>query len=700
MLLLSLASERYEYSGTKTRKRRKKPKAIRKRRVLWGVLAGVFVLCLGAAVTLLLMYSGIRARCVVELGSPIPAADAFSDGAASVSYITDMSSVDIAVPGDHWIHVSADGKDRIVMLSIRDTIAPQAQPVELDISVGQQVTPDQLVSNLTDAGSVRLQWDEAPVFGTAGDYPVVITMRDMSGNTASVASLVHIRAVKESVSCEAGADPPALTDFLVDAGLDASFVTDIASLPLRIPGEYGVEIKINEIVYASRLVVTDTVAPQVTLKTVFIEPGASASPEDFITSAVDESPLTYEFEREPDYSLIGVQDVTVRTTDMGGNTVSQSAKLLISRVAPVTVEARDSALTAEDFDVAGFADVSVVTHLIPNVPGDHYVELVLDGQTNPCIVTVADTTSPRGEGVDAHWYLSHPIAASRLVSNEFDYTGITYAFATEPDWTKPEEQRVSVVLTDAAGNTTTVTSTLTLVADTEAPKLYGVMNRYCYIGQAVAYFAEVFAVDNCDEEVAVDVDKSQVDIYAAGTYPVTYTATDSSGNSVQISCKFTFIEETITDEKLNAAADEVLAGITTPDMSIGRKAYAIYQYVFTHIRYNGVGGHSDWKYEAYRGITSGRGDCFTFYSTAKCLLERIGAETMGVHRHGGKGTPHYWLLVNLGTGWYHFDAINVGPKNFECFMRTTKAVLTRSTYFWSFDQSLYPPTPTEEYVLE
>jgi hypothetical protein len=419
-----------------------------------------------------------------------------------------------------------------------------------------------------------------------------------------------------------------------------------------------------------------------------------------VETAEDASALTYEFDGVPDFTSVGAKDVRIRVTDMGGNTVTESTVLLVSRVAPVTIEARDTALTPDDFHVSGYASVALPNPIIPDTLGVRLVELLLDGEANPAMVTIVDTTPPRGEGVDAQWYLSHPLTADHFVANGFDYTGFTCAFAAEPDWTLAGTQRVTVVLTDAAGNSAQVESTLTLSADTQAPNLYGVRNRYCYIGQAVAYFAEVFAEDNCDGKVAVDVDNSQVDIYTAGTYPVSYTATDSSGNSVTLSCEFTFVEETVTDETLNAAADAVLAEITTSDMSIGYKAYAIYQYVFNHIKYNGVSNKTDWKYEAYRGLTTGRGDCFTFYATAKCLLERIGAQTMCVERHGGKPTHHYWLLVNLGTGWYHFDAINVGPRNWECFMRTTRDLLARSTYFWSFDQSKYPPTPTEDYVLE
>lgn len=691
-------SSSYQYQSSHRRKKRRR-KA--RNRGFLTALTTILVVCAGFAIVFLVLYSNLNIQCCMELGDPLPSANIFSvNNAVSVTYISDTSSIDISETGSHWIHISANGKDRLVDLMVRDTVPPQAQPVDLSISIAQQVTPDQLVTSLTDADSVRLKWDKAPSFGTVGDYPVVVRMTDMSGNTASVTSTVHIRAVQESVACEAGSAPPALASFLVDNSLNAAFVTDIGALPLNTPGEYPVDIAIDGITYTSQLVITDTVNPEVTVKTVYLEPGASAAPEDFITSYTDASALSYKFVAEPDFSAIGVQNVQIQVTDLGGNAVTADATLLISNIAPVTIEAREAPVTPEDFNISGYASASVSTAFIPNTLGEHVVDLVLDGVINPSIVTVVDTTPPLAQPANVFWYLNHPLASDKLVSGAHDCTGVTCAYAAEPDWTSAGQQSVSVVVTDAAGNTTQVNSTLTLQPDTQAPSLYGVRDRYCYIGQAVAYFDEVLAEDNCDAEVTVNVDKSQVNIHAAGTYPVSYTATDSSGNSVTLSCKFTFVEETITDDELNAAVDAVLAEITTPDMSIGYKAYAIYKYVYNHVHYTGTSNKTDWKYESYRGITTGRGDCFTFYATTKCLLERIGAQTMCVERHGGKDTHHYWLLVNLGTGWYHMDTINVGPQNFECFMRTTKDILTRSTYFWSFDQSLYPATPTEDYVLE
>mgnify|MGYP000048542348 CR=1 FL=1 len=71
----------------------------------------------------------------------------------------------------------------------------------------------------------------------------------------------------------------------------------------------------------------------------------------------------------------------------------------------------------------------------------------------------------------------------------------------------------------------------------------------------------------------------------------------------------------------------------------------------------------DWDAEWYAGLqnieqngTTG-GDCYTYYAVANVLLQRAGAETMRVERqNAGDGSHHYWILCNVGTGWYHFDA--------------------------------------------
>lgn len=84
--------------------------------------------------------------------------------------------------------------------------------------------------------------------------------------------------------------------------------------------------------------------------------------------------------------------------------------------------------------------------------------------------------------------------------------------------------------TDAAGNTGTATRTVT-VQDTVAPVITINGAATINLTQGDTYTeAGATATDNSGEAISVVTDNSAVDTSAAGTYTVTYSATDSSGN--------------------------------------------------------------------------------------------------------------------------------------------------------------------------
>ena len=242
-------------------------------------------------------------------------------------------------------------------------------------------------------------------------------------------------------------------------------------------------------------------------------------------------------------------------------------------------------------------------------------------------------------------------------------TNVSVTYKETPDFSLVGDQTVKLLLTDEGGNETEIESILTVVKDTESPQIYGVKDNTIYINNPVSFKKGVYVYDNRDGEISVSVDSSQVNQKVAGQYPVVYTATDSSGNTSSKEAIFTVKEMKVTMEQLEVIADEVLAEITTPDMTLREKAWEIYQYVNTLLTYTGVSDKTDWMYEAYNGFTNKVGDCFTYFAMSELLLNRIGMETMRVERLTKPGeAKHYWHLVNYGEGWYHFDACIHIPK--------------------------------------
>ena len=97
-----------------------------------------------------------------------------------------------------------------------------------------------------------------------------------------------------------------------------------------------------------------------------------------------------------------------------------------------------------------------------------------------------------------------------------------------------------------------------------------------------------------------------------------------------------------------------MSRITTPDMTQKQAAKAIFDYVHGNIRYVNTSDKSSWVTAAYVGFTQGKGDCFNYFACSKELLTLAGIPNIDLSRVGGN-SDHYWHLVNVGDGWYHFD---------------------------------------------
>lgn len=663
------------------------------------LMVGEGLLCLLIlAGSFLLLYKDIRPVVHWELDGSLPDASVFvKDGGAGV-YCGSLKEGDWTSPGRHLLMVEQEGHRRLVVLSIEDTTAPRAQGLSLTIGIDEELTPDQCISQLADEQLVAVSFVQPPVFHKAGEQEVEILLEDLSGNRNTVTSTLTILGVQPQVVVEAGEDFPSIEAFLPNDTLTGSFITDVETLSTAHAGLLTVEIEVAGEPFTSHLLIEDTTAPEIKGQLVYCEPGKKVEPEAFITSCVDATDVTFAFETVPDWDAAGYQTVSLTATDEGGNISRTEAAVFISPIAPVTVEATGELLTGDQLG----ENIYLYTRLTLDALGTYELNARRGEEACTILISVVDTTPPVLE-VEAEntAYLGYPQAAESFVKSGFDATGYTCTFEAEPDWEREGEQTVTLLATDEAGNISKYPFTLHLKQDDVPPEILYVQNLNGYIGESVSYLKTVVCEDNCDGTLSVQVDTSGVNIYKAGTYTVVYRAQDTAGNVAESKCTLTLVEARITEEQFEAAVNACYDSIITEDMTLKEKGYAIFQYTNQNIRYKASSDKKDWKYEAWRGITTGRGDCFTFCSVARALLEKAGADVQVVTRYGGKkNTRHWWLLVDLGTGYYHFDAINVGPKNYTCFMRTTEEVLKRSRNFWSFNQSLYPATPTVPFSME
>ncbi len=644
-------------------------------------------------IAFLIHYRGVRLIVNKEYGTAPSAAD-FTSRAAMLE--TDEKPT----CGWHALNLKIGGFPTLVFLHVTDTLAPTAEPVPKTVPVGSAPGPDTFIRSVKDADRVRVTFEQTPDFSVEWDGTVRIVLEDGAGNRTTVPVAVSVRATVPSLTLEAGEEPPQPERFLIK-GVKAEPETPITAEMMHHVGDYPIRFVTDRGVRSETVLhVVDNVAPQARGTMVQLAPDETAEPETFVLDEHDETDLRFTFVQTPDYTRRDVQKVIVRLTDEGGNTLDVESELFITGVQPRVVEARRTALTQDDFDNRQGQTIAM-DPFIPDTPGTYALDVSINGVSETVVVTVVDTTPPavKEKSLDGVTLYTHCGYLPEDFFEASDISSVTLTFAPGTDLDTVGEREIGVIARDAYGNETLAKRTVTLSEDLNPPHLYGVINRICYVGEPIAYLSEVFSEDDEDGRLEVEVE-SEVLLHQEGVYNVVYRAKDRSGNVTEQSCTYTLIQRTVTDEELHAMAKSIMDEITTPDMVDAEKLKAIFFYVKGHIKYaNGSNNnYTDWRKAAYDGYMKGTGDCYNIYSLTRALLDETDIPYLSVERVKTyvRRTRHYWVHVNLGTGWYVFDPTWTPKHRIECFM-WTKEQCSSCRLYWHYKEDEYPPLATERF---
>lgn len=458
-----------------------------------------------------------------------------------------------------------------------------------------------------------------------------------------------IQNVKTEVAVEVG-QTVTVADFVEkDMGLPVELGTDLSAIDLTIPGEHRVTVRYCYIPLSSTLRVQDTVAPTGTIQNVTSFTGRIPDATAFVISVEDMTQVTAAYSKEPDASVEGDQMVTIVLTDMGGNKAKFAATLTILRdeTAPEIIGAEE--------------------------------RLLFLGQTD--------------------------LLSGVTVTDDLDEAPVLTMDDSAVDLNTPGTYHVTYTAVDAAGNQTSLTTTVTVVKDEVAPQLMGVRPLSVFVGSTISYRSNVIVRDDVDENPSLSIDSTQVDLTVPGTYTVIYTARDGAGNesSMETTITVSESEKDVADkETIYAAADAVLAKITNSRMSDKGKVQAIYKWVLNECWYSSDCDKTDWMQAAYQMLDKGYGDCFGFYAVCRLLFERLGLPNLSIQRSEGtsRNTTHYWSMVSVDGGetYYHFDSCP-HPKPSHNMCLVTDATLewfnSHCEDYYVYDKSLYPATPEE-----
>ena len=515
----------------------------------------------------------------------------------------------------------------------------------------------------------------------------------------SVALYIYIdkeKRVYKECAVEAGT-PVSASDFVRFKWdkKSAAFKYGTSAYDVSVPGEYPITIQIGKKSYDSKLVVTDTVAPVLTAspKTTIYEQPLKA--EDFVVTMDDQTACSVEFQTEPDFKKVGQQDVTLLCRDLGGNVTTATTQMrVIGIYSEVTLEAGSKQPTLETF-AFGEKNAALVTPLSDikmDEPGDYTVSFSVEGIRYNSVLHLLDTTPPRANGIQYEGFANYPKEPMELLDGVTDATPVTAEFVEDPKFDEPGERDVQIRLRDNGGNETIVTSHINLKADTEAPVITGPKDISIITGQAIAYKDNVKVTDNADPDITFKVDNSEVDVDKEGTYTVTYSAEDRSGNKTEVKITVTVVYRPYTEEDLWELCDKILAQIIKPGMTEKQKVEAIFNWVDWSIKYQGHATKISWIQGAYEGIRDRIGDCFTTASACHALYSRAGFETFMIERYPITHSQHFWNAVKIDGVWYHCDALTKddGTRFFMWDSAKLKAYSDSHRGYHYYDASKYP----------
>lgn len=271
---------------------------------------------------------------VIEAGDPIPPAEAFfKSPEKNVSYITDISAIDTAIPGTTPIQIERRGKTVKVRLEIKDTRAPVVQLQPLDLMPGETVDVNDFIVSIDDRTAVRIEFLKQPDFSIVNNQTVEIILTDAGGNQTIDSTTLRISRLLPSITIEAssGSNQPDPRDFLKNPE-DRAAVSWLTALPaMNELGQHPVELSVDGTTYESMLVIADTTPPNGQVVDISGWIGDSVNASAFVTAVIDATPTTVSYVAEPDFAMAGEQIIEIILTDAAGNQSKLQTRLTLQK---------------------------------------------------------------------------------------------------------------------------------------------------------------------------------------------------------------------------------------------------------------------------------------------------------------------------------------------------------------------------------
>ena len=485
------------------------------------------------------------------------------------------------------------------------------------------------------------------------------------------------------LTVELGTESISIRDFMTEYASPGKvkFVSDPSEVDLNRVGTRPLTLSHGGKEETVKLTVTDTIAPAAEFalhKTVGIDTIPPA--EEFVSNIRDESETKVYFEIEP-YIPRDYNDITVIVVveDANGNRTEGKCTVSFCWLPETYALEYGEKLTKEALLEDPERDGSLLNQkeldAISNAaPGTYELSSTLGEKTITCAVTVADTKGPQLELKDVQVRKGGTTTMEKFIVSAQDLSGVKEVrMLSEMDFTIEGKQTVVIEAEDNLGNITKKEAVLWIATDFYAPTITGANKDMTVEKHSTPDFMEGVTVrDNQTPDCQVVVDTSKLDLSKAGTYYITYTATDSSGNTTTVKRKII----------VNHNEEDTLALVKSIADTLSDDPEEIRDYVRSKIAYNTNWGGDD---PVWYGFTKKVGNCYVHALCLKAVFDQKGIESQLIWV---TNKTHYWLIVKIGDTWRHIDPTPGTRHTRYSLMTDEMRLATLQGRHW--DTSLWP----------
>ncbi|WP_311772978.1 LPXTG cell wall anchor domain-containing protein [Listeria booriae] len=548
------------------------------------------------------------------------------DGNVTDKVTVTANDVDTSAVGTYHVTYSVTDSDgntttKTITVTVTSNDAPVITASDKTLKKGGSFDPmvgvtasDVEDGNVTDKVAVTANDVDTSAVGT---YHVTYSVTDSDGNTTTKTITVTVTSNDAPVIVASDQTIKKGKAFDVMAGVSASDLEDgdvtggitvtANDVDTNTVGTYHVTYSVtdsdgNTTTKTITVTITSNDAPTFTTSDVYLKVGDKFNPYAGITANdTEDGDLTDRIDIESsdvDMTQPGTYAVEYSVTDSDNNTTKITRHVYVRTNDKPVIHASDqtfkagasfdpmagmSASDTEDGDIT--ANVTITANDVDaNQAGTYHVTYsVTDSDDNTTtktititvltnekpVITAADITQKAHRSVDP----MAGVTASDL--EDGDLTANIKIIANDINIDVPGEYHVTYSVLDSDGNETEKTITVTILSN-EAPVIHG-QDVTFKAGKAFDPMAGVTASDTEDGDItsAIEMTANDVNPDVAGVYHVTYSVTDSDGNTTEA----TYTVTVLTNEKpVIHATDQTLAygqafdpmaGVTAEDLEDG-----------------------------------------------------------------------------------------------------------------------------------